>query len=389
MKRSKSTAIVVPLALALAALTMALVPGVAHGQLFGPTVVEGSFVEAEGLRLDSRRGRCGGVVDAAQSELMLHCGHNFTEPVTLTLFRIGTGAEIARQEELTGDLFVTVELTARTRQDLRRGNVGIRVASADREASGELTPPASATTGSIRLAVELLDADGVVGGSCTSLMLGIGTPFRLFDLYLDCDHEIDGPVVAGLYDRAPASKLPTGPDDLLTDLGDGRTPVLLDWRISQSGVSPVGGFFGGTMEIVITGENRELRAFFDGCLAGGESVCLHNRFQVSARYIEKISDEGLLVPAHPWSFSSEAALFSFTDPEQVEVVVNLDDRCAETGFFALRASGMSEQRPRVTIIDTLTGEESRIELFRGPGRNLEGSPDQPIIVIEPRAFACR
>jgi hypothetical protein len=377
----------ISLALALAALVPALSPA-AHAQTFGATVVEAFFTEPDApvnRLFDTRKGRCAGVVDAAGSALTLHCGHNFTEPSTVTLFRIAGGAEVLRQELEGGDFYVDLELTPPIRQALRRGDLGIRVTGDDRVATGELEPPASATGSSVRLEVDLLDADGVAGGSCTALLLGIGSPMWLFDLYLDCQHELEGPVTAGLFDRNPRSRLKTGPDDLLADLGDARTPVLLDWRI-DGGLSPVGGFFGGSQEIVVTGEQRELRAFLDGCMAGGESVCLHQRFQVSSRYEENVTGEGLLVPARPLTFSPGAALFSFTDPEQVEVVVNLDDRCADTGFYALRASGMSEQRPRVTLIDTATGEQREVELFRGAGQG--GAPDPPLSVIDSRAFPC-
>jgi len=390
MKRSTSAVTLAPLALALVALTAGLAPGAAHAQAFGPTVVEAFFVEdappGPGPLFDTRRGRCGGVVDAAQSELTLHCGHNFIDPVTVTLFQQGSGDEILRQEGLSGDLSLTLELSGKVRQELRRGEIGIRVETDQRVATGPVLPPASATTGSVRLDVDLLDADGAVGGTCTALMLGIGTPFGLFDLYMDCDHDLDGPVTAGIFDRNPQSRLHTGADGLISDLGDARSPVLLDWRIRRDQTSPVGGFFGGSQEVVVAGQDRELRAFLDGCLSGGESVCLLQRFQVSTRYVERISGDRLRVPGKPVSFSPEAALFFFDDPEQVEVVVNLDNRCGDTGFFRLRASTMSKQRPRITVLDTVTGVERKIDLFRRPGQG--GPPGEPIAVTDSQAFRC-
>lgn len=387
MKRLTSVSALVPLTLALA-LGAALLPPAAHGQTFGPSVVEAFFTEQgvpTDVFYDTRKGRCGGVLDGTQSELSLHCGHNFEGPVTVTLFREGSGAEILRQEGQVADLVLELELTPQTRQDLRRGALGLRVEGDGRVSVGSLDAPASATGGSVRLNVDLVDADGAVGGTCTALLLGIGTEMWLFDLYLDCQHELDGAVTAGIFDRNPRSRLTPGPDDRIADLGDARSPVLLDWRI-DSGLSPVGGFFGGSQEVVVTGEDRELRAFLDGCLAGGESVCLLRRFQVSSRYVERISGERLLVPARPVEFSPEAALFSFLDPEQVEVVVNLEDRCDETGFFSLRASTMSDRRPRLTVVDTASGDERQIDLFRRPGQG--GPPGEPLTVVDPEAFRC-
>lgn len=353
---------------------------------FGPSVVEAGFADPNAAPFDGRVVRCGGVVEETQSELELHCGHNFRGPVTLEVVR-SDGTRLARVDAVMADVSLFVELDAVSRRDLRHGEIVVRATGDDRSISGALSSPAPATSSSVRLEVSLSDDQGLEGGSCTAVLLGIGTKFWLFDLYLDCVHELEGEVVAGLFDRTPNSALTSVRDGLLADLGDGRSPVLLDWRIGQDGTSPVGGFFGGTLEVVIRGEQRELRATLDGCLAGGESVCLHRRFQVSSRYVENVTGDRLLVPARPVSFSNGAALFFFTDPERVDVALNLDDHCAETGFFALRASAMSERRPRLVILDTSTGEEKMVKLYRVGGG--AGRAGQPLSVIDEQAFPCQ
>lgn len=350
---------------------------------FGPSVVEAGFNDPDAAPFDGRLVRCAGVVEETGTELALHCGHDFQGPITLEVLR-ADGTQVARLDDQGSDIAFTLELDAPTRRDLNRGEIDLRATGDDRSISGRLSPPAPATGSSVRLEVALLDDRGREGGSCTAVLLGIGTRLFLFDLYLDCVHDLGGDASAGLFDRTPGSALASGPDGLLADLGDGLAPVLLDWRISDEGTSPVGGFFGGTFEIVVTGAERQLRAMLDGCLAGGDSVCLHRRFQASASYLENVTGERLRVSARPVSFSLGAALFSFTDPEQVEVVLNLEDRCAETGFFELRASAMSEQRPRLAITDTVTGEEKVVKLYRIGG----GKAGKPLSVIDEAAFPC-
>lgn len=90
------------------------------------------------------------------------------------------------------------------------------------------------------------------------------------------------------------------------------------------------------------------------CVPGGNALCLAGgRFKVTATWQRRAGAR----PALPTSVANESGVFYFApaEPGNLELTVKILNQCNQNGRFAVFASGLSNARVDLTVMDTLTG----------------------------------
>jgi CSLREA domain-containing protein len=90
------------------------------------------------------------------------------------------------------------------------------------------------------------------------------------------------------------------------------------------------------------------------CVPGGNALCLAGgRFKVTATWQRRGGNR----PAFPTGVANESGVFYFApaEPGNVELTVKILNQCNQNGRFAVFASGLSNARVDLTVMDTLTG----------------------------------
>lgn len=90
------------------------------------------------------------------------------------------------------------------------------------------------------------------------------------------------------------------------------------------------------------------------CVPGGNALCLAGgRFKVTATWQRRGGNR----PAFPLGVTEESGVFYFApaEPGNLELTVKILNRCSQTGRFVVSASGFSNARVDLTVMDTLTG----------------------------------
>lgn len=90
------------------------------------------------------------------------------------------------------------------------------------------------------------------------------------------------------------------------------------------------------------------------CVPGGNALCLAGgRFKVTATWQRRGGNR----PAFPTVVADESGVFYFApaEPGNVELTVKILNRCSQSGRFVVFASGLSNARVDLTVMDTLTG----------------------------------
>jgi CSLREA domain-containing protein len=88
------------------------------------------------------------------------------------------------------------------------------------------------------------------------------------------------------------------------------------------------------------------------CVAGGPTLCLNNgRFKVTATWATQ-TDSGT---AQGVTLTNESGYFTFFDPSNLEVTVKVLNGCVRNGHYWVFASGLTDVRVDLTVLDTKTG----------------------------------
>lgn len=93
--------------------------------------------------------------------------------------------------------------------------------------------------------------------------------------------------------------------------------------------------------------------YVETCLTTGLTLCLADRFEVTATWTIPGVASG---PAQPNNISRDTGTFWFVDPKNLELTVKALDGCGVNGHFWVFVSGLTDLPVTLTVRDTRTGQ---------------------------------
>jgi len=111
------------------------------------------------------------------------------------------------------------------------------------------------------------------------------------------------------------------------------------------------------------------------CVSGGRDLCLHaDRFRLRVDWRVPNTDVFGRGVARPFTFSDEAGVFWFFDPDNLELAVKILDGTSVNGFYWVLHGGLTHVEYWITITDTFT--QTAETFHKSPGTLCGGASSQ-------------